>query len=70
MDYRDRNEVLTELAVLTGRSVSLGAKSGGESVTVQFALVNYFELLSVRPALGRGFRPEDGLRAVRIPSRS
>ena len=62
MDYRDRNGVLTDLAVFTARTVRLRAAGGGESISVQFASVNYFDLLQVRPPLGRGFRPEDGIR--------
>ena len=54
--------MLTELVVLTGRTARLGAAGSGETIRVQFVSVNYFDLLSIRPAMGRGFRPEEGIR--------
>ncbi|TDI38012.1 MAG: hypothetical protein E2P02_21505 [Acidobacteria bacterium] len=62
IDYAERNDVLTELVVFTGRTARLGAAGSGETISVQFASVNYFDLLAVRPAMGRGFRPEEGIR--------
>ena len=62
IDYDERNDVLTELVVFTGRFVRLGAAGSGEAIRVQFATANYFDLLSIRPAMGRGFRPEEGMR--------
>ena len=62
IDYAERNDVLTELVVLTGRTARLGAAGSGETIRVQFVSVNYFDLLSIRPAMGRGFRPEEGIR--------
>ena len=62
LDYRERNDVLADLLVFTGRGVRLGAAGSGETIRVQFTSVNYFDLLSVRPAMGRGFRPEEGIR--------
>ena len=62
VDYGERNDVLTELVVLTGRTARLGAAGSGETIRVQFVSVNYFDLLSIRPAMGRGFRQEEGIR--------
>jgi predicted permease len=58
-DYRDRNQVFSGLLAYHFSAVSLGAV--GTSARVWGLLVsgNYFDVLGVRPALGRGFLPEE-----------
>jgi putative ABC transport system permease protein len=58
-DWRDQNQVLSGLAAY--KTVWLGLSAEGGSGRVQGAMVsgNYFEVLRVRPALGRTFLPEE-----------
>ncbi len=55
--YRDHNHVFTEMAAFAGETADVIWNRGGEGETVHGALVsaNFFSLLGVRPALGRGF---------------
>ncbi len=56
---RERNEALTGLAAINLAEVSFG--NGDRSEIVLGALVSgeYFDVLGVRPAIGRGFLPEE-----------
>jgi macrolide transport system ATP-binding/permease protein len=69
---RDNNDVLAGLAVFTGAVVSVG--NGERSEVAHGSLVsgNYFDVLGVKPALGRAFLPEEdrtpGARPVVIIS--
>jgi len=58
-EYRERNEVLDELACYATSSVSLS--DNGQSELIQGMIVsgNYFKALRLTPALGRGFLPEE-----------
>lgn len=60
VDFRDRNRTLEDVAAYQVTSVSLRSAGRplhvyGESVTA-----NYFDVLGVRPAIGRAFLPEEG----------
>lgn len=60
LDYRDKNQVFTGLtASLFGLSASLATGGEPQQVTVEIATGNYFEVLGVKPALGRFFRPDE-----------
>jgi len=58
-DYRDRNEVFEGLVCYVQRPLTLS--EGGQAERLQGMIVsgNYFTALRVRPALGRGFLPEE-----------
>jgi predicted permease len=59
-DYRDRNEVFSGLAAFTLESFNL-LDGAGQPERVWGSVVsgNYFEVLGVRMARGRGFAPEE-----------
>ena len=71
-DYRDRNTVLSGLCAY--RVVVSALSHGGSNQRVWGYLVsgNYFDVLGVKPALGRGFLPEEdatpGSRPVAVLS--
>jgi len=58
-DWRDQNRVFSGLAAY--KTIWLGLSAEGGSGRVQGAMVsgNYFDVLRVRPALGRTLLPED-----------
>jgi putative ABC transport system permease protein len=58
-DYRDRSRSFEQVAVVRSWAPTLVV--GGEAERVPGMRVgwNYFDMLGVRPALGRGFRPEE-----------
>jgi predicted permease len=60
-DYRDQNEVFTSLAAYTfPNPVSLSTGGEPEQIFVELVTGNYFDLLGIRPGLGRFFLPEEG----------
>jgi putative ABC transport system permease protein len=58
-DYRARNEVFEGLVCYAQRALTLN--EGGQAERIQGTIVsgNYFTVLRVQPALGRGFLPEE-----------
>lgn len=58
-DLRDRNTVFSELAACQWVSLSLSEGDRPEQIMGQLVTGNFFELLGVPPALGRGFLPEE-----------
>lgn len=59
-DLRDRNQVLSSLAVLQPSGFAVvGGTGNPERIFGQFVSGNYFDLLGVSPAIGRTFRPDD-----------
>jgi putative ABC transport system permease protein len=67
VDYRDRNDVFDGLVCYTQRALTLS--EGGQAERIQGLIVsgNYFSVLRVRPALGRGFLPEEDKTASSHP---
>ena len=59
LDYRDRNNVFSSLAIYATSSVSLGGHGSARHVIVQLVSANYFPTLGVRPMIGRGFLPQE-----------
>jgi predicted permease len=67
LDLRDRNTVFSGLAGTRfgPEPFGLGAGSGAERVWGMPVSGNYFDVLGVRFALGRGFRPEEDVASGR-----
>ncbi len=62
-DYQDiaaRSQTLKGLAAHVMEPVSFSAQGATERLVAELVSANYFEVLEVRPALGRGFTPEEG----------
>lgn len=60
-DLRDRNTTLAGLAGYRIVPMEMEASGGATRIWGLLATGNYFDLLGVRPALGRFFRPEEDL---------
>ena len=58
-DYRDRNDVFSGLFVYRIVVASLSHSASNERVWGYLASGNYFEVLGVKPILGRSFLPEE-----------
>ena len=58
-DLRDRNEVLTGLLARMPMSMTVAWKGQAERVSGELVSGNYFEVLGVRPSLGRLFNQAD-----------
>jgi predicted permease len=58
-DYRDRNTVFSGLALYTPIQATLTGESESGDVQGQIASGNYFDVLGVKPVLGRTFLPEE-----------
>jgi macrolide transport system ATP-binding/permease protein len=59
LDYRVRHEALVDAAAFGETAVALRAGDRAVRLTGQVVTANYFDLLGVRPALGRAFLPEE-----------
>jgi macrolide transport system ATP-binding/permease protein len=59
-DLRDRNQVLSAMAVYRFAPMSISHNGANERVWGYLVSENYFDLLGVRPVLGRTFLPEEG----------
>lgn len=58
-DYRDRNTVFSGLALYTPVGATLTGENETQDVPCQIVSGNYFEVLGVKPVLGRTFLPEE-----------
>ena len=56
---RERNEVLSDLALYMATQVSFGNGVRSEVVLGSLVSANYFNVLGIKPALGRTFLPEE-----------
>src|ERR1035438_4567794 len=62
-DFRDRNDVFTGLMSYTFEGVSLSQGPGNNKIVWSYlATGHYFDLLGVKPFLGRLLRPEDDVK--------
>jgi predicted permease len=59
VDLRDRNEVFRSLAAYSPVSVSFNDNDQPDNISGLIVSGNYFDTLGVRPAVGRGFLPEE-----------
>ena len=67
--FRDHNRAFSEVTAFTGETVSVVWNRDGEGETLHGAMVagNFFSVLGVRPALGRGFLPEEDRAGSEAP---
>jgi putative ABC transport system permease protein len=65
-DLRDQNQVFTEVAAFAFAQVNWLHDSAAEQVPAQVVSGNYFSLLGVRMAAGRGFVPEEDRAATAV----
>jgi predicted permease len=56
---RERNEVLSDLALYTQAPISFGNNVHSEVVLGAMVSGNYFDVLGIKPAFGRAFLPEE-----------
>jgi len=59
VDLRDRATAFTGVAAYFYFPMALSADGSPEVILGQLVSANYFEVMGVRPALGRSFRPEE-----------
>src|SRR5215475_505626 len=59
LDFRDRNEVLSGLLAYRFTYMSMSRSGNNEKVWGDLVSGNYFDVLGVKPALGRTFLPEE-----------
>ncbi len=59
VDFRDRNEVFSGVVAYQPRPFSLSVDGANERAFGEVVSGNYFSVLGVKPALGRGFLPEE-----------
>jgi predicted permease len=59
LDYREQTAVFSDLALVASINLSLSGAGEPESISGLMVSASYFDLLGVRPALGRGFLPEE-----------
>ena len=59
VDYRDHNQVFEALDGYSLRTVRLLGKEGAEEVLVSVCGARFFDVLQVKPAMGRLFLPEE-----------
>lgn len=59
VDFRDRNEVLSGLLAYRFSPMSLGVNGHNEKVWGFQVSGNYFDVVGVKPVVGRGFLPEE-----------
>jgi putative ABC transport system permease protein len=59
-DWKDQNQVFSDMAVFFDRSFNLTSDGEPEEVTGQFGTTNLFSVLGTNPVLGRTFIDEDG----------
>ncbi len=59
-DYRDRLTLVSGLAIGRFTPLSLGPEGKTRRAWAELVSANYFDVLQVKPQLGRTFRPEEG----------
>ncbi|HEU4432471.1 MAG TPA: ABC transporter permease [Pyrinomonadaceae bacterium] len=60
MDWKEQNQVFSDMAVFFDRSLNLTGDGEPEEVPVQFATTNLFSVLGTNPLLGRTFNADEG----------
>jgi len=67
LDYRENQEVFSDLVVYRPARFSLLSGSEPELLDGQLVTASYFEMLGLRPAAGRFFMPEEDVVPGRFP---
>ncbi|HVS13285.1 MAG TPA: ABC transporter permease [Thermoanaerobaculia bacterium] len=67
LDFEDRATTFQGLLAASGGPLNVSGSGEPEQVAAGYVTANYFDVLGVRPALGRGFLPEDNLRGGARP---
>ena len=59
LDWRKQNHVFEQLAAWTGESFNLSLEKQPDNATGMRVSANYFDVLQIKPFLGRAFLPEE-----------
>ncbi len=59
-DYRDNLKLVSAVAIGRFTPLSVGANGNAERAWAELVSANYFDVLKVKPILGRSFLPEEG----------
>jgi putative ABC transport system permease protein len=59
-DWKEQNRVFEDMAAFGGASVNLTGDGEPEKIPSQIATTNLFNILGVKPILGRTFAPDEG----------
>jgi macrolide transport system ATP-binding/permease protein len=65
-DLRAQNQVFTEMAAFTFAQVNWSNGNASEQILLQVAAGSYFSVLGTQPAIGRGFAPEEDVKATPV----
>jgi putative ABC transport system permease protein len=65
-DWREQNEVFTDIAAYVNSAINLSDKGQPEELPFQFVTFNFFQVLGTKPILGRTFFASDEGRQDRI----
>ena len=59
-DYRDNLKLVSDLAIGRFTPLTLGLEGNADRAWAELVSANYFDVLQVKPILGRSFLPEEG----------
>jgi predicted permease len=59
-DYRDNLKLVSAVAIARFTPVTMGVQGGADRAWAELVSANYFDVLNVKPILGRSFLPEEG----------
>ena len=59
-DYRDNLKLVSEIAIGRFTPLTLGLEGNADRAWAELVSANYFDVLRVKPVLGRSFLPEEG----------
>ncbi|PYQ45482.1 MAG: hypothetical protein DMG99_01635, partial [Acidobacteria bacterium] len=59
-DYRDNLKLVSDVAIGRFTPLSVGWQRNAERAWAELVSANYFDLLKIKPVLGRSFLPEEG----------
>ncbi|HWZ78623.1 MAG TPA: ABC transporter permease [Candidatus Sulfotelmatobacter sp.] len=59
-DYRDNLKLVSDIAIGRFTPLTLGLQGNADRAWAELVSANYFDILKVKPVLGRAFLPEEG----------
>ena len=59
-DYRDNLKLVSDIAIGRFTPLTLGLEGNADRAWAELVSANYFDILKVKPVLGRAFLPEEG----------